>query len=342
MKYLILAFMLVVVGACSKATSKAEYKFKKSLGDGVAAKVGDIVIQDTELYQGIEGELYDAEMKIFDIKFNRIKQLVVEKLVAKDPKGKGLSNDQYFEKFIASQIKISEKEVNAFVKERKIPAEQLNPQVMEKIKGYLTMQKKEVALEAWIGEQTGKSGISVFLQKPQRPTFNVEVGSAPTVGGEKAKVTIVEFSDFQCPYCAQGSKVLKQLKKKYGNKIKVAMKQFPLPFHTQAKTASLAALCVNEQGADKFWAMHDKLFADQSKLKPEDLKATAKSLGVDAKKFNECFDSKRHMAQIEKDIEQGKTLGVKSTPTFFVNGQLFRGALPVEEFSETIDQQLSI
>lgn len=337
--------LLLVVGlfgyGCSKATSKADYKFMKPAGDGVAAKAGGVTISEKELYAGIEADIYDAEMKIFEIKFNKLKNLLVEKIMKNDPKSKGLTNDEYFEKYIATKIKVEEKDVQAFIKERKIPAQQINDDVMAKIKQYLTSMKKQSALEEWIAEKTGKDGVTVYFQKPRRPSFDVQVGSAPTIGGENAKVTIVEFSDFQCPYCAEGAKVLKALKEKYGKKIKVAMKQFPLPFHTQAKGASIAALCVNEQSTEKFWKMHDQLFADQTKLSAEDLKNTAKSLGVDMAKYDTCVASDKTLKQVEADIEQGKALGVKSTPTFFVNGQLVRGALPVEEFSEVIDQELA-
>ncbi len=337
----ILLILSSVIYGCSKATSKAQYKYRKSVGNGIAAKVGDIQITEKELLQGIESELFEIEMKLFETKFNRLNELLIEKIIKKDPKAKGLTKDQYFEKYIASSIKISDSEYNDFVKERKIPKEQLNPQVKEKIINFLTMQKKDEAVKSWLGEKTAKTGIEVFFTKPQRPTFDVKIGNAPFTGGKDAKVTIVEFSDFQCPYCAQGSKVLRQLKKKYGKKIKVVMKQFPLPFHTQAKKASVAALCANEQSTGKFWEMHDKLFADQSKLGIDQLKALANKLGLDTQKFNTCLDQNKYIAQVEKDIQDGQAVGVKSTPTFFVNGQLVSGAQPVDVFSELIDQELS-
>jgi protein-disulfide isomerase len=192
-----------------------------------------------------------------------------------------------------------------------------------------------------LGEQTAKTGINIFFEKPMRPTFDVKVGNAASYGDKNAKVTIVEFSDFQCPYCDQGAKVLADIKKKYGKKVQVAFKQYPLPFHSQAKDAAVAALCMNEQSNELFWKMHDQMFADQSKLAVDSLKATAKSLGADAKKFNKCLDDKKYLGQVEKDIQEGQDIGVKSTPTFFVNGQLVAGAMPLDVFSELIDQELS-
>lgn len=335
--------LLVSVGmySCSKATSKPEYKYRKSGGDGVAAKIGEINITEKELYKGIESEIYDAEMKIFNIKFAKLKQLIIEKLKAQDPKGKGLTADQYFEQHIGKSVKVSDKDVDAFIKERKIPPSQINPQVREKIVNYLKMQQREVAIENWLGTKTQKTGINVFFEKPERPTFDVKAGNAPFMGGADAKVTIVEFSDFQCPFCAEASKLLKKLKTKYGNKVKIAFKQYPLPFHTQAKKAAVAALCMNEQGVDKFWKMHDAMFADQGKLSVTDLKITAKELGANSDQFNKCLDENKYISQVEKDIQEGREVGVKSTPTFFVNGKLVAGALPIDVFSEIIDKELS-
>ena len=327
--------------SCSDATSRADYEYKQPKGDGIAVKVGDITITDKELYSGIESELFEAESKIFDIKFGKMNQLLIEKLIKKDPKSKGLSNDEYFSKYIATKVKVGDKEVDAFIKERKIPTSQVNPQVREKIVQYITAQKKEEALQVWLGEQTKKTPIQVFFEKPKRPVFDVKVGDAPFAGGKDAKVTIVEYSDFQCPYCSNASKVVRELKKKYGNKIKIAFKQFPLSFHTQAKKAAVAALCMNEQSTQLFWKMHDQMFDNQSKLGVDDLKAAAKSLGADSTKFDKCLDDNATIAKVEKDIQEGTKLGVKSTPTFYVNGQLVAGALPLDTFSEIIDEELA-
>ncbi len=337
----VLSLFSILFYSCSKATSQPQYKYRKAVGDGIAAKAGDITISEKELYSGIETDLFEAEMKIFEIKFNRLNQLLVEKLIAKDPKAKGMTADQYFTKYISEKIKISDKDIEAFIKERKIDKAQVNDQLKERVKNYLALQKKDEALKSWIAEKTKKTGIEVYFQKPTRPTFDVKVGNAPTYGNKNAKVTIIEFSDFQCPFCAQGAKMLTKIKQKYGKKVLIAFKQYPLPFHSQAKKAAVAALCMNEQSVDLFWKMHDKMFADQSKLGVDALKETAKSLGADTEKFNTCLDQNKFIGQVEKDIQEGKEIGVKSTPTFYVNGQLIAGAQGIEVFSEIIDQELN-
>ena len=326
--------------SCTKGNSRPSFVYKKAAGDGVAAKIGNVTITEQDLVKGIESDIYEAEQKIFDIKFNKLRAMVIEKLMEQDPKKKGLTNDEYMDKYIAGKAKISDKAIDAFIKEKKIPANNINPQIRERIKSYLMVEEKKKMVDRWLAEKTKKSPVEVFIQKPRRPSYDVKIGNAPFAGGKDAKVEVVEFSDFQCPFCARAADILRQIKKKYGKKVKIAFKQFPLPFHSQAKDAAIAALCANEQKTDYFWKMHDAMFADQSKLKIADLKATAKKIGVDSKKFDECLDSKKYEAQVDQDIEQGKKVGVKSTPTFYVNGQQITGAQPLEVFSEIIDSEL--
>ncbi|MFX3675491.1 MAG: DsbA family protein [bacterium] len=328
--------------SCSQdADSKPNFIFKPAPKDGIVAKIGDVEITEKEMLQGIESQVYDAEVKLHELKMGRIRSLVLKSLMEGDSRKKGLSNDEFLEKYIANDIKISNKDIDAFIAERKIPKENVNDQIKEKVRQFLEMEKKKEAIENWIGEKTKKSAVEVYIAEPSRPVFDVDTGSAPFAGGADAKVTVVEFSDFQCPFCAKGAEIMNELKKKYGSKIKIAFKNYPLPFHTHAKDAAHAGLCVNEQKSEYFWKLHDLMFADQTKLSREDLKASAKKIGANSEEFDKCMSSNKFMAAIEADMEQGKDLGVQSTPTFFVNGQLINGAHPVETFSEIIDRELA-
>ncbi len=338
----IMSFVLLLTfSACSDSTSKPSYLFKPAAKEGLSAKVGEVEVSNAELEDGIESELFEAESKVFEIKFNRLKGLLLQKFMDKDPRKKGISNDEFLEKYIAKEIVISEKEIDAFIKDQNIPAEHINPQVREKIKSYLSMERKKEAVDKWIAEQTKKSPVEVYIQRPRRPTFPVEVGTSPSTGAQDAKVTIVEFSDFQCPFCAKGADLLKEIKKKYGNKVKVAFKNFPLPFHNHAEKAAVAGLCANEQGTEYFWKMHDAMFANQDALDPEGLKKTAGKVGVKLDAFEKCLAENKYLAQVQADMEEGKKVKVKSTPTFFINGQLINGAQPMEVFAEIIDEELA-
>jgi protein-disulfide isomerase len=336
-----LMLMLVGLIACSNGTSKPSYLFKPSVKEGIAAKVGEIEITNAEVADGIESELYEAESKLFEIKFNKLKTILLQRYMDKDSRKKGLSNDEFLEKYISKDVKISEKEIEAFIKDQNIPAEHINPQVREKIRGYLEMERKKEAVDKWLSEQTAKTPVEIYVQKPRRPSFPVEVGNAPFAGGKDAKVTIVEFSDFQCPFCAKGADLLRDIKKKYGDKVKVAFKNFPLPFHNHAEMAAVASLCANEQSMGAFWKMHDEMFANQESLDKDGLKKLATKAGLKVDDFDKCLSENKYLAQVRADMEEGKKLKVKSTPTFFVNGQLINGAQPLEVFAELIDEELA-
>jgi protein-disulfide isomerase len=334
--------MLMLSTACSEGISRPSYLFKPAPTEGgLVAKAGPIEITQDELIDGMETEIFEAETKLFEIKFNRMKSLLLQRYIDKDSRKGNLSNDEFLNKFIAKDVNISEKEVDAFIKDQNIPSEHINPQVREKIKGFLGNERKKEAVDKWLAEQTKKTPVEVYLKKPRRPTFPVEVGNAPSTGAKDAKVTIVEYSDFQCPYCAQGSQRLRDIKKKYGNKVKIAFKNFPLPFHNHAEQAAVAALCANEQNTDLFWKMHDEMFANQDALDKEGLKGMAKKVGLKVDAFETCLNENRHLAQVQADMAEGRKIKVKSTPTFFVNGQLIQGALPLEVFTELIDEQLA-
>jgi protein-disulfide isomerase len=168
----------------------------------------------------------------------------------------------------------------------------------------------------------------------------VSVQGAPFKGGEKAAVTIVEFSDFHCPFCRQVISTLAQLEARYGDKIKLVFRDFPIEsLHPGATKAHEAARCANEQG--KFWLYHDKLFASSPSSSPEVFKGLAKEVGLDVTGFETCFDSGKYQAAVKKDIDDGNRLGVTGTPAFFINGRLVTGAQPLEAFARIIDDELT-
>lgn len=331
---------LTVLFACTnKVNSSPSFIFKPAPSKEAIAKVNGKVLTVGEVLKGTENEIYEAQKKVFDIKMNKLKSYLLQSYIDSHPGKKGLTNDQFLEKFIAKDVKITDAEIQKFAKERNIP--QLNDELKKRIERFLSETKKREAIESWLNSQMAKSPVEVYLEKPQRPVYNVKVGDAPFAGGSDAKVTIVEFSDFQCPYCSRAAQTVNELKKKYGNKIKVVFKNFPLPFHKDAFKAAEAGLCANEQGAKHFWKLHDLMFAEQDNLKVDGLKAKAKTVGLDMKKFETCLDSSKYANKVRETIEEGKAVSVKSTPAFFVNGQLVNGAQPIEVFSELIDEALA-
>ena len=153
-----------------------------------------------------------------------------------------------------------------------------------------------------------------------------------------APITIVEFSDFQCPYCARLIPTLEEVKKKYGDKVRIVFQQYPLAFHQFAQKAAEASLCAHEQG--KFWELHDAMFQNQQNLAVEQLKAKATELGMNADQFNACLDQGKFASQVAADLEAGTKAGVNGTPAMFINGRFLSGAQPLGEITKVIDDEL--
>ncbi len=175
---------------------------------------------------------------------------------------------------------------------------------------------------------------------PQNVSFSAdELAGAPSKGPSSAPVTIVEFMDYNCPFCQRGHAVMKEVEKNFAKDVRFVSKQFPLPIHPNAKTASVAALCADQQG--RYWEFRDRLFGEAwGKQSAEDMKASAKALGLDEKKFSLCLDSDEIKARVDKDAALGSSKGVSGTPTFFVDGQRIVGAQPYAEFEKTIREKL--
>jgi len=158
-------------------------------------------------------------------------------------------------------------------------------------------------------------------------------------GGANAKVTLIEFSDFQCPYCQRHEETISQLVKQYGDKIRVVWRNFPLTsIHPYAQKAAEAAECAGDQG--KFWEMHEKIFANQSALTVDDLKSYAAGLGLNTASFNDCLDSGKNVAKIAKQQQEAEAAGISGTPGTFVGTQLVKGAYPLATFTAIIDELL--
>jgi protein-disulfide isomerase len=171
---------------------------------------------------------------------------------------------------------------------------------------------------------------------------DVKEGDSPSIGDKNAPVTIIEFSDFECPFCERFyTQSYKQIKANYVDtgKVRIVFKHFPLPFHANAQKAAEASECAREQG--KFWEMHDKLFENQNAISISSLKGYAADLGLDTSKFNSCLDSGKYASRVQKDASDGSAAGVSGTPSFFINGKSVVGAQPYSVFQQAIEAELN-
>lgn len=174
--------------------------------------------------------------------------------------------------------------------------------------------------------------------EPARPRQGVAVGDAPTRGSERAEVTLVVFSDFECPFCAKFAQTIKEIEGELGGKVRVAWKSMPLPFHPHAEPAARAALAAARQG--RFWEMHDRLFANARNLTDADLEQHAAAIGLDLTRFRADLQSAPITEQVARDRQQAAALGVTGTPTLFINGKILAGAQPVASVRVAIEEEL--
>ncbi|MDB4974902.1 MAG: Periplasmic thiol disulfide interchange protein DsbA, partial [Myxococcaceae bacterium] len=213
--------------------------------------------------------------------------------------------------------------------------------------GQLTAKKSgggETTIADASKDEGGGAGAAVTGVQEDEPVERLKVpvtSAQPQKGPADAPVTIVAFSDFECPFCSRVVPTLEQIEKDYGNKVRVVWRNQPLPFHQSAMPAAEAAMEAFAQGkSDKFWEMHNKLFANNKALTRPDLEKYAAEVGLDVPKFKAALDANKHDAAIKADMELGTNVGARGTPSFFINGRSLRGAQPVEKFKELIDDEL--
>jgi protein-disulfide isomerase len=337
------AATLMVIVSCSGESAKAKPNlvFKEAPKPGVVAKINGEDITEEQLIGDDRLDFFDLKKREYDLKMERLNKLMVDRILGAEAKKAGMSTEDYIsKKIVGGEVKISPAEYKKFVAEKHIPEAQINDQVKERINSYLKEMKKTELVQNAVAKETKSNPVEVYFSKPKMQV-NVDPGNAPMWGNANAKVTIVEFSDFQCPFCGRAAETVNEVKKKYNGKIKLYYRNYPLPMHKDARPSAEASMCVNEQGVDKFWKFSDFLFKNQDKLDAQNLEKWAKQAGADPKAFTECVASKKFASRVQEDMAYGEKVGVRSTPTFFINGQLVSGAQPIEVFSETIDDELA-
>ena len=188
----------------------------------------------------------------------------------------------------------------------------------------------------------GGMGAQQAAQRPRGPdpskVYAFPVDDSPVKGSSDAWITIVEISEFQCPFCKRVTDTLKEIEQKYGSDVRFVFKHNPLPFHNRAMPAAMASMCAHEQG--KFWQMHDQLFANNQALEDAQIEGYAKAVGLDVGKFKACYSANKYKGQIEADQMKANQLGARGTPAFFINGRFLSGAQPFPAFQALIDEEL--
>ncbi len=350
------AALLVIVPAGCKSNKPNPSPPAGATGaaTGTAAPSGDVVatvngekITLAELDKSVRPQLIDLERQRGEQEF-RIRQqgldsIIAKKLVDAEAKRRGVNEDQLI------KTEVSDKtpppgpgDEKRFYDENKDRIPGLAGKPFDSVKGdigqFLHAQLLNQSLQSYVGQLRKNAKVDVNLPPPALPRVQV-AAEGPSKGPAGAPVTIVEFSDFQCPYCSKVKPVVDQVVSTYGDKVRLVFRDFPLQIHDKAEKAAEAGQCAQEQG--KFWEMYDWMFGHQNQLGPDDLKKAARDLKLDGAKFDQCLDSGRMSAAVQANMKAGDEAGVSSTPTFFVNGQMIAGAASFDTFKRLIDQELA-
>lgn len=311
----------------------------------VAARMGDRTFTVRELDEAWKASdaksKAEAEQAIYDGRKGALDRLVAEMLVEQAAKARGVGADKYMADEVAKRVKpVTDADISAFFKANtgQMQGRPLED-VSSSIRGFLEEQQEEAAYTAIIaGLRKGAAPVKVQLEPP-RVTVSIAPHD-PARGPATAAVTLVEFSDYQCPFCSRVTPTLKRLRETYGERLRIVWKDFPLyDIHPLAQKAAEAAWCAGEQG--KYWEFHDRLFVNQSTLGSEGLKQHATAVGLEPKGFATCLESGRFADRVKEGAAMGRELGVDSTPTAFINGRRLTGAHPYEAFAEIIDEELA-
>jgi protein-disulfide isomerase/Skp family chaperone for outer membrane proteins len=321
--------------------------FAQTNPKGVAEINGQFITQE-ELNQAAADELKGLETKRLqndaamaqdkqNIMDKALEELVANKLIEAEAKKQNITPEKLLENEVDKRVQPpSEAAADAFYEANKaripVPKEQAMPQVME----YLMERNRAQTHDAFVAQLKKQYGFKSYLE-PLR--IKIDTAGHPSRGADSAPITIVEFSDFECPFCGGLFPTLKQIEKDYGDKLRIVYREFPLTsIHPHAEKAAEAALCAFEQ--QHFWEFHDSMFGNQKELSIADLKQRAADMKLNTEKFNECIDSSRKVEAIQKDVQDGARAGVTGTPAMFINGRFLSGNQPYQTIKDLIEDEL--
>jgi protein-disulfide isomerase len=297
--------------------------------------------EGTNDLQALEMKMLEAkasyardERNILDQAFERI---LGAKLVGMEAEKRGVTKEELMEAEVNQKVaEPSDAEIDAFYEANKSRISASKEDILPQIRAYLKQREENRIKQEFLA---GLEKDHKIVRDLGYLRFDVDAPGLPSEGPAAAPVVLVEFSDFQCTYCRAFSATLKQIMEKYGDKVRMVYRQYPLSnIHPDAERASEASLCAADQ--DHFWDMYNFFFEDPGNLKQENILKKVEELGMNVQNFQSCLDTGKHIPQIREDQKAGAAAGVQGTPSLFVNGRYFNGNRPYEEIASVIDEEL--
>ncbi len=336
-----ISFCLVLLYASSSFAKGTCDSLPTLKSDEIVARYADQTVKLSEVDALIADRLCAAK-KEYDKKVNELRQELVDELITRrlltlEAEKQGKSG---IDELLVAEVKASMKvpDDSMLRAEYDRVKDRLEGVTFDAVKGkireFLTQQERQKATMAYIDKLKGVHKASTNL-----PVYRVKVKTeGPSKGPVDAKVVILEFADFECPYCVRGNDTLNELLKKYPKDVRVVFKDFPLDFHQNAVPAAVGVRCAGQQ--KKYWEMHAKMFESYDSLSAEKINALAVDVGLDMKVFSTCMADPQHAEAVKADQQEGASYGVEGTPAFFVNGIPLSGAQPLSAFADLVEREL--
>ncbi len=328
------SLLLIATVACA---AEAAPTASEDSGSKVLANVAGTEILLSEVEETISGQLQDLERQKHQLIERALGARIEQALLDAEATSREVSVAELLQTEVNSKIvQPTDEEVDAFYEQRKGQFNQPKEQMVERIRQHLAGQRSQQARGDFLRELRKTHSVENF-----HGPLRVEVASddnAPSFGPADAPVTLVEFSDFQCPYCNRLVPTIDRVKEEYGDQVRIEFRQFPLErIHPQARLAAEASLCANDQ--DKFWELHDAMFADFRNLSRDRIVEMGAGVGL-GDDFVACVDDKRHAQRVTADLQAGREAGVSGTPAMFINGRFISGAVPFDRIAAMIEEEL--
>jgi protein-disulfide isomerase len=308
-------------------------------GETVVATVNGREITLQQVDETVSATVAPLQQQLYAIRKVALENLITTRLLEVEARARGVPVEELRQVLARSDINVTRAQVeDAYTQNASYFAAMSPDEARERLRLDLETQARMKNYRAAIEALRKKWTVTVSLVAPPLGA-ELEDGLSPARGPAKAAVTIVEFSDFECPFCHQVQETLKQLIEHYGAEVRLVFKHLPSEGHRNSLPAARAAYCAGEQ--DRFWQFHDALFG-ATKLSPETFVELTESLGLGREKFAECLSAERSRAAVVKDIEMARRHRIDSTPSFLINGKLVKGAVSFAEFQNAVERELSL
>ena len=322
----------------------AESSWAQSPAQTVIATVAGQDITVEEIDELLGQKVASLQEQLYPLRRQKLDEVIIAKLMAAEASARRVSVDELFQAEVESKVlSVTNADVAAFFAANRAGLPANEEAVREQIRAYLTGLRLNERKNAFVQSLASAKAVSISLAAPSPFRAAAKTEHAPFRGNAKAPVSIVEFSDFHCPYCRQVQATLRQVLDHYADQVRLVFKHSPIDrLHPTARKASEASECARDQ--DQFWLFHDELFRAEPSASSsmDDLVNMAVRLKLDASAFKTCLESDKHAGEVESDVVEGATLGVSGTPTFFVNGRIFVGAQSIDAFRNLIDEELAL